>query len=191
MLKRKHHPGAAETYVMAFEPTSLLLASAGPALGSTAGASGFVKALSAIQTFGGIAQSIASGAAQARNYQYQAAAAQQRVAYERQLAELRERELRKKQNAAAARQRARLAKSGVDSSAGSALLASEQDAGEDELDALFERAQGLTRVADQKQAAEMARLRAKDQERANRTQLGSTLLTNTKNAFSGGSFRLS
>lgn len=190
MLKRKHHPGAADSYAEAFEPTSLMLASAGPALGSYAGAAGFADALAAIQAFGGIAQSFASGAAETRNYRYQAAAAQQQVAYEQQLAQLRERALRKKQDADSARRRALLAKSGVDTTSGSALLASEQYAAEDELDALFERAQGQTRVADRAQAAEMARLRAEEQARSNRRKLGSTLLTNSRNASSGGGFRL-
>lgn len=113
------------------------------------------------------AGTIASGRAAAAQAAHQAAIAAQQAEYERQLFASQERKNRRDNNALLARQRARLAASGVDLSSGSALLAQMDAGGQAELEARMIRTSGEAKASNLLASAQLARMRgAAEKQRA-------------------------
>ncbi|MFO1188512.1 MAG: hypothetical protein U1E97_02705 [Alphaproteobacteria bacterium] len=160
----RHHPAAAPAAMACFDPTAMIIASA---------------AASALGT-------IQQGRAQARAAQAQADTYRQQVAFEAERSALAESELRREQSARAARLRALQARSGIDPSAGSALLTAASAAVDDDLDMLMMRANGIERADRLARAASYYDARGRDARTAGVIGLGSTILSTGRHVDIGG-----
>lgn len=134
-------------------------------------------ALIAASTAFGVAQSIASGNAQAKAASHRGAALRQQAETQRALAKAEEQKLRRRQARQLSAQSALLAARGFDPSAGSPLLLQEQGAAESEFDALLARAGGLARVNDLEVDAQQASFSAGVARSRGLLNAGSTLLS--------------
>ncbi len=106
----------------------------------------------------------------------QSSALAQQAERERQQSEIREEDFRRKQARLEGTRRARLGAAGVEPGAGSPLLASEEFAGESELQALRIRSGGEAVATRLEQQAQLTRSKG-------RTRAGSLLLSGTSRAF--------
>lgn len=140
---------------------------------STTAALTLIGAGSAVSALGAIQQGRAA-AAQAR---FQAAVQEQQATREQQLAEQREQDFRRRQSREMASRRAILGASGVEASAGSPLLVSEDFAGETELQALRIRNQGEVTATRLEQQAQLTRMQGRAARTAGFFRAGSSLLS--------------
>lgn len=122
-------------------------------------------------------QSISQGQAQARAAASQAAFLQNQAAYQAQLAQSREAQLRHSQSRQLAQMRALLAGRGVDVASGSPLLARQQAAADAEFQALLLRSTGADQTAVAQQQAHIAGLQAEAAQTDALLGAGSSLLT--------------
>lgn len=165
MALQRLHPAAAPTPMVRYDPTAMIIASAA------------ASALGSIQ----------QGKAQARAARSQADAYRQQAAFEAERSAIVEADLRREQNARAARMRALQARAGIDPSSGSALLTAASAAVDDDLDMLMVRATGIERSDRLARAASYYDARARDARNAGAIGLGSTILgTGRRFDFGGG-----
>ena len=163
------------------------------AIGGLAGAGGAGKTVStfsvlsaagaAIQALGAIQK----GQAAQSQANLQAGILQQQAERDRQQAEAKEEDFRRRQSQILAFRRAALGASGVEPSVGSPLLVSEDFAGEVELQALRIRSGGELRATRAEQQAVLQRFQGRAASRAGFVRGGSLLLTGAGKAFGGGS----
>lgn len=126
---------------------------------------------------------ISSGINQSKQFAFQAAVQRQQAERERQIAAVEEQRNRKESSAILASRRARLAASGIQPGEGTALLGTEELAGEAELDALLIRAGGEGRSTALLNEAALSGAKGSAASTAGFVKAGSTLLTAGSKAF--------
>lgn len=124
----------------------------------------------------GAASSVQQGQAAKKQAKFTAATMQQQAERERQIAASNERDFRRQQSRQMAIRRATLGASGVDSSAGSPLLATEDFAAETELQALKIKAGGETNATRLEQSAQLQRMKGKAASTGGYLRAGSLLV---------------
>lgn len=136
---------------------------------------------------------VAQAEAAAKEAKAQAAFRQQQAERQREIARIQEERQRRDSERLKGAQRARLAASGVDPAAGTALLLQENLAGDSEYNALLTRAQGAADAQALDYQAQLDRLRGRNGRTAGYLNAGTTLLNaGSKNydALFGGGVRL-
>lgn len=138
------------------------------------------------------ASAIAQGKAAANQAKAQGALHQSQAERQREIARLQETRQRRDAERVQGSQRARLAASGIDPAAGTALMQQESLAGESEFNALLTRAQGEGDARSLDFQAQLDRLRGRNARTAGYLNAGTTLLTRGGNAYaaSSGGIRL-
>jgi hypothetical protein len=119
---------------------------------------------------------VQQGQAAKKQAEFTAATQRQQAERERQIAASNERDFRRQQSRLMATRRAVLGASGVESSTGSALLATEDFAAESELQALKIRAGGETNATRLEQSAQLQQLKGQNAETAGYFRAGSLLV---------------
>ena len=137
----------------------------------------------AVQAIGAIAE----GRDAKRQADFSAAVDRQRAEREREIAGQEEEDFRRKQRRVAAQSRAEGGARGVDSSTGSPLLAAEDFATEEELQALRIRAGGQSTAHRLNQQASLTSAAGKSAQTRGFTRAGSTLLTGFSTGFGANS----
>lgn len=127
--------------------------------------------------------SIIQGQQQAKQFAFQAAVQRQQARREQEIAAIEEQRNRKESAAILASRRARLAASGIQPGEGTALLGTEELAGEAELDALLIRAGGEGRSTALLNEATLSGAKGSAASTAGFVKAGSTLLTAGGKAF--------
>jgi hypothetical protein len=131
---------------------------------------------------------IAQGEAAASEAKAQAALRDQQAQRQREVAAFQEERARRDAERVQGAQRARLAATGVDPAAGTALLLQEELAGQSEFNALLARAQGEGDARLTEHQARIDRLRGRNARTAGYLRAGTTLLTSASRAMGSGVF---
>lgn len=141
---------------------------------------GWVAAAAAVL---GAASSVQQGQAASKQAKFTAAAQTQQAERERQIAASNERDFRRQQSRLMATRRAALGASGVESSTGSPLLATEDFAAESELQALKIRSGGETNATRLEQSAQLQRMKGSAASTGGFLRAGSLLVAGGADAW--------